>query len=73
MLNNQVYSLPSEKSTKALEVRLNTNDDSFFFKTSIKPFCRRVTKRYVLSVIAQIFVTFGLIGPIFTNAEIILQ
>lgn len=58
--------------TKTLGLHWNCKLDSFKYSVNILP-APRVTKRIILSTIAQIFDPLGLIGPILIKSKIIMQ
>ncbi|XP_071579934.1 uncharacterized protein [Temnothorax nylanderi] len=61
------------KETKTLGVCWNTADDSLQYKIQVMDKSNHVTKRSILSTVAQIFDPLGLMGPTIIRAKIILQ
>lgn len=62
-----------DEATKTLGVLWNPNVDSFQFAININFNFDILTKRRVLSSIAQVFDPLGLIGPIVTKSKLIMQ
>nr|CAI5818586.1 unnamed protein product [Callosobruchus analis] len=66
--------LHHEKELKTLGIVWNANKDCLTYNIEVNNFNRsKITKRTVLSVIAQIYDPFGLIGPVVVKAKCILQ
>ncbi|XP_076383917.1 uncharacterized protein LOC143261233 [Megalopta genalis] len=61
-----------DKDPKTLGLLWSPDEDLLRFSLSFEKH-RRVTKRVILSEIAQIFDPLGIIGPIITRAKIIMQ
>lgn len=63
--------ISSKDESKTLGVYWHTKQDVLFYVINIKN--TRVTKRSILSTIAQIFDPLGLVGPCIVHAKVILQ
>ncbi|XP_055715021.1 uncharacterized protein LOC129809234 [Phlebotomus papatasi] len=63
----------SDNVVKTLGLMWNSKVDTFQFKLSNDLPKKNVTKRQILSVIARIYDPLGMLGPIVTNAKLILQ
>lgn len=57
---------------KTLGLQWNPKTDTIQYHVALKE-CRRVSKRTILSQIAQIFDPLGLLGPIVVVAKLLLQ
>ncbi|XP_011859403.1 PREDICTED: uncharacterized protein LOC105556903 [Vollenhovia emeryi] len=64
---------PSEEEVKTLGLLWKPNRDSLQYQVIIPRISSKVTKRTVLSVIAQIFDPLGLVGPATVKAKLLLQ
>lgn len=62
-----------EESIKTLGILWEPSTDCFRFDISIQQEGKEVTKRHVLSQIAQLFDPLGLIAPIIFKAKVIMQ
>ncbi|XP_011165208.1 uncharacterized protein LOC105199705 [Solenopsis invicta] len=70
---SEIKGLPKDDEIKTLGVCWNTTNDCLQYKTQAITKTQRVTKRSVLSTIAQVFDPLGLMGPTIICAKIILQ
>ena len=70
-LNSQ-YIVKDVQDSKTLGVRWNSSEDNFQYATNSRE-TKFITKRFILSVISQIFDPLGLIGPVIIRAKIMLQ
>ncbi|GFV49622.1 integrase catalytic domain-containing protein [Trichonephila clavipes] len=66
------FSTNAESTMKTLGISWKPTGDYFMFKVSI-PSMASYTKRDVLSVIARLYDSLGLIGPVISKAKIFLQ
>lgn len=69
---NDILTLDKHELLKTLGLYWNSNFDTLQYVVTSKPQIK-VTKRTILSIIAQIYDPLGLIGPILTSAKIIMQ
>lgn len=68
------YLISNEQSTKTLGVTWNPTSDRFEYNSShMSQSSNKITKRTILSVIAQVFDPLGLLGPLTIQAKVILQ
>ncbi|XP_070527734.1 uncharacterized protein [Cardiocondyla obscurior] len=65
--------LNSDRSLKTLGVSWNTSDDKIYYSAHPIEIARTITKRKILSEIAQIFIPIGLMGPIVLYAKKLMQ
>ncbi|XP_031339663.1 uncharacterized protein LOC116168131 [Photinus pyralis] len=70
---NANINLSPDGDIKTLGLVWNSNHDSLRYSFDVSNTASKVTKRTILSKIAQIYDPLGLIGPILTNAKLILQ
>ena len=63
----------SDESMKILGVQWNCVKDTISYKISTPKKYNRITKRVVLSQIAQLYDPLGLLGPVLTTAKLIMQ
>lgn len=61
-----------DREAKTLGLLSSVSTDELAYSSQYKEYSR-VTKRYVLAEIAQIFDPLGLIGPIIVNAKLFMQ
>ncbi|GFX01569.1 uncharacterized protein TNCV_3970721 [Trichonephila clavipes] len=66
------FSTNAESAIKTLGISWKPTGDYFMFKVSI-PSIASYTKRDVLSVIARLYDSLGLIGPVISKEKILLQ
>lgn len=64
--------LNSKESFKTLGLLWNCHDDTLQFSINI-PDITKVTKRRILSAIAQIYDPLGILGPVIITAKIFIQ
>lgn len=67
------FVIKDTQSSKTLGIFWDATNDVFQYLTNPTQKNVLVTKRQILSIIAQIFDPLGLIGPVITTAKIILQ
>ncbi|XP_033221033.1 uncharacterized protein LOC117175435 [Belonocnema kinseyi] len=67
------FSLDLGDTTKALGVYWNPNPDSFFYTVKQSRLDAPVTKRNILSEIAELFDPLGLLGPVILTPKILMQ
>ncbi|XP_070517428.1 uncharacterized protein [Cardiocondyla obscurior] len=65
--------LDSDRSLKTLGVSWNTSDDKIYYSAHPIKIDNTITKRKILSQIAQIFDPIGLLGPIVLYAKKLMQ
>lgn len=70
---DSIFSLDKEETTKTLGIQWNSREDAFQYSIPIAPKSSTVTKRTMLSSIAQIFDPLGLLGPVIISAKILMQ
>lgn len=63
----------SSSSTPVLGLQWQTSEDAFTFKVNYLPITGKITKRIVLSRIAQIFDPMGWLAPVVVTAKIFMQ
>jgi len=68
----EVQELPKNEEVKTLGICWNTTDDCLQYRMGAVGRDQRITKRTVLSTIAQIYDPLGLMGPVIIRAKIIL-
>jgi hypothetical protein len=71
--SSAIINLDKEGISKTLGLNWDCNRDMLSYKIKIKQGTERLSKRTVLSVIAQLFNPLGLVSPIIVKAKIILQ
>jgi hypothetical protein len=71
--SNAILNLDKENVSKTLGIHWNSTLDIITYSTKFNTVVNKVTKRVILSGIAQLFDPLGLIGPILVNVKIILQ
>jgi hypothetical protein len=71
--SSAIINLDKEGMSKTLGLNWDCNRDLLSYKIKIKQGTERLSKRTVLSVIAQLFDPLGLVSPIIVKAKIILQ
>lgn len=64
--------ISDNKTVKTLGLTWDSQEDTFLYTIHV-PDKGRVTKRFILSITAQIFDPMGLVGPCIIKAKIILQ
>lgn len=64
--------IDSQESIKTLGLLWNSSKDVLQYKISL-PELTRITKRRILSVIAQFYDPLGIIGPVIMSAKLIMQ
>ena len=68
----QFLCLEPSQSTKVLGIQWDPNTDKISY--SVKPLANeRITKRNILSEIAQLFDPLGLLGPVIVIAKLLMQ
>lgn len=68
------YVINDNETTKTLGISLNLKLDAFEYQSnSINSQPGNITKRIILSTISKLFDPLGLLGPLITQAKIILQ
>lgn len=73
-LNTSHYSISDDKDIKALGVFWSPSDDTLKYSTNFNTNLKgRITKRFILSIISQIFDPLGLLAPVNMRAKLILQ
>jgi len=70
---NNTLSFDKDSGTTTLGLQWNPKEDEFKFIIETISQVRTISKRSILSSIAHIFDPLGLIGPVITTAEIIMQ
>lgn len=82
--NTDVTVSDASRSSKALTLGNNVNaktlglnwynlSDEFYFNSQFKLTSQKISKRYILSTMSQIFDPLGLLGPVIIIAKIMLQ
>ncbi|XP_046143725.1 uncharacterized protein LOC123988305 [Osmia bicornis bicornis] len=69
---SQDKKLSADSESKILGLHWSAKKDELYFKVAPSPH-NRITKRTILSEIAQIFDPLGLVGPAITGAKLIMQ
>ena len=70
---NPQMSLDPNVNIKKLGIHWNSRRDSIFYKINLPDFSNVVTKRSILSQVANLFDPLGLLGPIKLKAKILIQ
>ncbi|KAM3967113.1 uncharacterized protein ACR2FA_011963 [Aphomia sociella] len=60
-------------NAKMLGLGWRNKSDEFYFNSQYTNSSQKITKRYILSVISQIFDPLGLLGPFIITAKVMLQ
>jgi hypothetical protein len=71
--SSAIINLDKEGMSKTLGLNWDCNRDLLSYKIKINQRTERISKRTVLSVIAQLFDPLGFFSPIIVKAKIILQ
>lgn len=72
-LDNSQATVKLGETTKILGLWWNTSEDTFHYRVKLENKEEKITKRNILSRIAEIYDPLGWIGPIVVRAKIILQ
>jgi hypothetical protein len=65
--------LNNNENTKTLGLYWNSTTDTLKYEIKLQNISKKITKRTILSLTAQIFDPLGLVGPIIMKAKIIIQ
>jgi hypothetical protein len=65
--------LNNNENTKTLGLYWNSTTDTLKYEIKLQNIPKKITKRTILSLTAQIFDPLGLVGPIIMKAKIIIQ
>lgn len=71
-VNNKTISIHGDKDPKTLGLLWDPSNDKLKYRVNFSD-TRKITKRTILSLIAQIFDPLGLVGPAIIQAKIIMQ
>lgn len=71
--DNSVINLSNNEPTKTLGLLWHPKHDAFLFPVEMSMSSNTVTKRSILSSLAQIFDPLGLLSPLIVTAKVILQ
>lgn len=72
-IDEEAVDFGPETESKLLGIFWNPRSDTFHYKVTLEGSETRVTKRGVLSQICKLFDPLGLVGPIVTSAEVLMQ
>ncbi|XP_076299583.1 uncharacterized protein LOC143218334 [Lasioglossum baleicum] len=70
---NKSLGLDVSNTKKTLGIFWNPSEDNIIYETNLPDSKPRITKRLILSEIAQLFDPLGLLGPVIIQAKIIMQ
>jgi hypothetical protein len=65
--------LNNNENTKTLGLYWNSTTDTLKYEIKLQNIPKKITKRTILSLTAQIFDPLGLVGPIIMKAKVIIQ
>lgn len=71
--NSKILNLGENVNAKTLGLGWYNLSDEFYFNSQYKHESEIITKRYIMSIVSQIFDPLGLLSPVIITAKVLLQ